>query len=110
MSDAGKILKDIKEKDVRYVDLRFTDTKGRMQHVTFDIDLVDDDKDIFRIATQFFDQHLGHAADDGLLLVGRGYAFGDFHSDDGHWILLFAGDAQGVGSMRTEGAERVLGP
>ncbi len=43
MSDAGKILKEIKEKDVRYVDLRFTDTKGRMQHVTFDIDLVDEE-------------------------------------------------------------------
>ena len=43
MSDAGKILKEIKEKDVKYVDLRFTDTKGRMQHVTFDIDLVDEE-------------------------------------------------------------------
>ena len=43
MSDAGKILKEIKEKDVKYVDLRFTDTKGRIQHVTFDIDLVDEE-------------------------------------------------------------------
>ena len=43
MSDAGKILKEIKDKDVKYVDLRFTDTKGRMQHVTFDIDLVDEE-------------------------------------------------------------------
>ena len=43
MSDAGKILKEIKEKDVKYVDLRFTDTKGRLQHVTFDIDLVDEE-------------------------------------------------------------------
>src|SRR6476660_821133 len=40
---ASKILKEIKEKDVKYVDLRFTDTKGRMQHVTFDIDLVDEE-------------------------------------------------------------------
>src|SRR5690606_36238312 len=40
---AKKILSEIKEKDVQYVDLRFTDTKGRMQHVTFDIDLVDED-------------------------------------------------------------------
>ena len=37
------ILQDIKDKDVKYVDLRFTDTKGRLQHVTFDIDLVDDE-------------------------------------------------------------------
>ncbi len=40
---AKKILSEIKEKDVQYVDLRFTDTKGRMQHVTFDIDLVDEE-------------------------------------------------------------------
>ena len=43
MSAAAKILKEIKEGDVEYVDLRFTDTKGRMQHVTFDIDLVDEE-------------------------------------------------------------------
>ncbi len=33
----------IKEKDVKYVDVRFTDMRGKMQHVTFDIDLVDED-------------------------------------------------------------------
>jgi glutamine synthetase len=40
---ASKILKEIKEKDVKYVDVRFTDTRGKLQHVTFDIDLVDED-------------------------------------------------------------------
>lgn len=40
---ASKILKEIKEKDVQYVDVRFTDTRGRLQHVTFDVDLVDED-------------------------------------------------------------------
>ena len=30
---AGKILKEIKEKDVKYVDLRFTDTKGRTRQL-----------------------------------------------------------------------------
>ena len=40
---AKKILQEIKDKDVRYVDLRFTDTRGKMQHVTFDIDLVDEE-------------------------------------------------------------------
>ncbi len=40
---ADKILKEIKDKEVRYVDLRFTDTKGKLQHVTFDIALVDED-------------------------------------------------------------------
>ena len=41
--DAEGALKLMKDKDVKYVDLRFTDTKGRMQHVTFDIDLVDEE-------------------------------------------------------------------
>jgi glutamine synthetase len=43
MASAKDILDLIKEKDVKYVDVRFTDVKGKMQHVTFDIDLVDDD-------------------------------------------------------------------
>ena len=37
------ILKEIKDKEVKYVDVRFTDIRGKMQHVTFDIDLVDED-------------------------------------------------------------------
>jgi glutamine synthetase len=37
------ILNLIKEKEVRYVDLRFTDMRGKLQHVTFDIDLVDEE-------------------------------------------------------------------
>src|SRR3546814_1314795 len=40
---AKDILAQIKEKDVKYVDVRFTDIRGKMQHVTFDIDLVDED-------------------------------------------------------------------
>ncbi|MEZ5939215.1 MAG: type I glutamate--ammonia ligase [Hyphomonadaceae bacterium] len=40
MSD--EIFKTIKEKDVQYVDLRFTDPRGKMQHVTFDLSLVDE--------------------------------------------------------------------
>ena len=43
MSD--QIFKTIKEKDVQYVDLRFTDIRGKMQHVTFDLSMVD--KDLF---------------------------------------------------------------
>src|SRR5580704_6409688 len=40
---AKDILSLIKEKEVKYVDVRFTDMRGKMQHVTFDIDMVDDD-------------------------------------------------------------------
>ena len=49
MSDA--IFKMIKEKDVQYVDLRFTDVRGKMQHVTFDLSMVD--KDLFVDGTMF---------------------------------------------------------
>ncbi len=40
---AKDVLKLIKDKDVKYVDLRFTDPRGKWQHVTFDLSLVDDD-------------------------------------------------------------------
>ena len=38
-----EIQAQIKEKDVKYVDVRFTDIRGKLQHVTFDIDLVDEE-------------------------------------------------------------------
>lgn len=41
MSD--EILKQMHEKDVEFVDLRFTDPRGKMQHVTFDKSMVDAD-------------------------------------------------------------------
>jgi len=41
MSD--KLLKKIKDENIKFVDLRFTDPKGKMQHVTFHSDLVDED-------------------------------------------------------------------
>ena len=34
MKNASDVLKMIKDKDVKFVDFRFTDTKGKMQHVT----------------------------------------------------------------------------
>jgi glutamine synthetase len=43
MTTYKDILNEIKEKEVKYVDVRFTDMRGKMQHVTFDIDLVDED-------------------------------------------------------------------
>ena len=41
--NANQVQSLIKEKDVKYVDLRFTDVRGKMQHVTFDLTLVDDE-------------------------------------------------------------------
>src|ERR1700741_4420947 len=40
---ASDILKLIKEKEVKYVDVRFTDPRGKWQHVTFDLMMVDED-------------------------------------------------------------------
>ncbi|WP_440959667.1 type I glutamate--ammonia ligase [Oceanicaulis sp. LC35] len=40
---ADKILKQIKDEDIEFVDLRFTDPRGKLQHVTFDVDMVDED-------------------------------------------------------------------
>ena len=41
--NAHQVLAQIKEKDVKYVDVRFTDPRGKLQHVTFDIALVDEE-------------------------------------------------------------------
>ena len=38
-----KVLDTIRDEDVAYVDIRFTDTRGKLQHVTVDVDLVDED-------------------------------------------------------------------
>ncbi len=37
------VLKQIRDEDIAYVDIRFTDTRGKVQHVTVDCDLVDED-------------------------------------------------------------------
>ncbi|MGQ4272654.1 type I glutamate--ammonia ligase [Terrihabitans sp. B22-R8] len=43
MKTASDVLSFIKDNDVKYVDLRFTDPKGKWQHVTFDISMVDEE-------------------------------------------------------------------
>jgi glutamine synthetase len=43
MTTAKAILKQIKEEDIKYVDFRFTDPRGKWQHVTFDVSIVDED-------------------------------------------------------------------
>jgi glutamine synthetase len=42
MTKAADVLKLIKEKEVKFVDLRFTDTKGKEQHVTVPTRMVDE--------------------------------------------------------------------
>jgi glutamine synthetase len=51
MTTANDVLKLIKDNDVKYVDLRFTDPRGKWQHVTFDVTMVDED--MFSEGTMF---------------------------------------------------------
>lgn len=43
MSDMDKVLETIKDDDVAYVDLRYTDPRGGMHHMTMDRDEIDED-------------------------------------------------------------------
>ena len=43
MTTASDIMKQISDNDVKFVDLRFTDPKGKWQHVTMDVVAVDED-------------------------------------------------------------------
>lgn len=43
MADAKSVLKQIKDNDIKFVDLRFTDPKGKVHHVTMDVSVVDED-------------------------------------------------------------------
>ena len=43
MSTADMILKRIKDEHIKFVDLRFSDPRGKMQHLTMDANILDDD-------------------------------------------------------------------
>ena len=43
MSDTDTVLRSLKDEEIAYVDLRFTDPRGKLQHVTIVADLVDED-------------------------------------------------------------------
>jgi len=43
MTTASDVLKKIKDDDVKFLDLRFTDPRGKMQHLTMDTGIVDED-------------------------------------------------------------------
>ena len=51
MKTPADVLKSIKDNDIKYVDLRFTDLRGKWQHVTLDQTLVDED--LFADGTMF---------------------------------------------------------
>jgi len=43
MTTAKDVLKMIKDNDVKYADFRFTDPRGKWQHVTFDIGMIEEE-------------------------------------------------------------------
>ena len=43
-NDTGKILNMIKEQEIEWVDLRFTDPKGKWQHLSMVAGLIDEDQ------------------------------------------------------------------
>ncbi len=43
MATATDIIKKIKDENIKFVDLRFTDPRGKMQHVTMDAGLMDEE-------------------------------------------------------------------
>ena len=40
---AKNVLKFIKEKEIEFIDLRFTDPRGKLQHLTMDVTIFDED-------------------------------------------------------------------
>ena len=51
MSDASQVFELIKEHEVKYVDLRFTDPRGKLQHVSQHVSTID--ADVFKDGFQF---------------------------------------------------------
>ncbi len=43
MTTAKNVMKMIKDNDVKYVDFRFTDPRGKWQHVTFDVGMIEEE-------------------------------------------------------------------
>ena len=43
MADVSTVLAKIKDEDIKFVDLRFTDPRGKVQHVTMDVSEVNED-------------------------------------------------------------------
>ena len=48
---AETLIKTMKDEDIKFLDLRFTDPKGKLQHVTFHSEMVDED--LFEDGTMF---------------------------------------------------------
>ncbi|WDR05684.1 type I glutamate--ammonia ligase [Devosia rhodophyticola] len=57
MTTGSDILKRMKDENIKYLDLRFTDPRGKLQHVTLDATIVDED--LFEEGTMFDGSSIG---------------------------------------------------
>ena len=57
MTTGADLLKRIKDENIKYLDLRFTDPRGKLQHVTLDVSIVDED--LFEEGTMFDGSSIG---------------------------------------------------
>ena len=71
MATAQDVMKMVAENEVKFIDFRFTDTKGKEQHVSVPVKMFDDDK---------FES--GHAFDGSSIAGWKGIEASDMLSQD----------------------------
>ena len=54
------VLNTLKEKNIKFLDLRFSDTRGKEQHVTLPSHAIDED--FFKNGKMWFTENYGHLA------------------------------------------------
>jgi len=86
---SSNVMKMIEEKEVKFVDLRFTDTRGKEQHVTLPASIIDDD---FFTEGKMFDGSSiagwkGIQESDMVLMPEAGTAVMDPFSDENQLII-----------------------
>ena len=88
---AADVLKMIKDKEVKFVDLRFTDTRGKEQHVSIPAHVVTDNNDWFESGHAFDGSSIagwkGIQASDMLLMTDPDSAFIDPFMDEATLVM-----------------------
>ena len=59
----SNVMKMIKDQEVKFVDLRFTDTRGKEQHVSMPASLVDDTAAMQKVLERHVRAHLDELAE-----------------------------------------------
>ena len=91
-SDAGKILKSIEDNEIEWVDLRFTDPKGKWQHLSMVASAIDED--------QLTDEELKAMDEEIRGVVDDAAKFADESPEPEETETTFAGNARLTFSYR----------